>query len=294
VVYLDVFIIFCVYLSIGDDMAEGTATVQKMNPKEAAKNLATVLGVIKEGKINDIVISIPVDAGVYLTITIPKTAVEEKLKSITLSGGEKAGELTKWLKESVDSALKEYKKQPQKGKFTFSIVEKKISEIPPPKPAQPKVQPKELTTPPVTEKQVKGLRPSLIEEGEEKKKEATQTKYIILYSESAEKEAEKTEPKIISVSTYSNLSKIAGCNITIKLNVTKEDLKVDDNTFKKKIQEFTKMAVENAKKQELAPLYKVGSQTIRLQDVFQVAITQALGDERRKLLESKSTQTIKQ
>ncbi len=293
-----VFIIFYVYLSIGGKMAEeGIATIQKISPKEAAKNLETVFAVTK-GKIDDIVISILVGPSVYLTITVPKKAVEEKLSSMAaLPEGEKAGEIMKWLKENVDNALNEYKKQSKeksfKKSFTFPIV-KKGTTLTPIKVPAPSVEQKGplLTSTEPEEKRIKS-GPFLTEE-EKKKKETVKTINIILFSETAEKEAEKDNPQIISVSAFLDFSKIAGCNINIKLNVTeKSDLKVDDVAFKKKIQEFAKMAVENAKKQGLMSSYKVGNQTIYLENEFRVAIGRPLGDKRLKLFESKATQTIK-
>lgn len=102
-------------------MTEGTAKVKKLNYKKAAQNMKTAVD--KKG---NVVIPVPLpEKNLYLVITIPKEAVQDKVNELHAAGLDKkqrAKELSKWVKENRKTAIDKYLETKKTSiEFTISV-----------------------------------------------------------------------------------------------------------------------------------------------------------------------------
>lgn len=200
-------------------MADGTAKVKTLDYKKAPKNVKTILD--KKG---NIVMTIPL-AGKkkYLVITLPKSAVDQKLNSLHASGlgGKlKTKAFIKWINENKDLAVKKYL-ETKKQNFTFKIALIKGTDITP-----------------------------VPETAEKPKMKPVSGKFKFeIYSNAAKKKGEADF--IIPVKVQ-----YSGLTISVKMHVTKEDL--SDIRYGKTKKEMEKKAIDAALEEGIPPKQSIG------------------------------------
>jgi len=263
-------------------MTEGTAKVQKMKADDAAKKMQTVV-TIKKGKVGDVVFVVPIsEKGKYLVITIPKGAVEEKLKEVAkLPKEERADELLNWLKINRNNAVLKYVNSKETD-FTFTV-----SDIPTPqKKGKKKEEPKKakytFTAPKgIKEKDVKSKGTTLPETTETKpKKEKAVVVTVVTPTALKENEPFKTFKVTVDLTAY------GAPKLSIALNVSdKEMLEKSDKKFEKTVDMIVDMALKEAKKKGIEGSYKISKySSVETKTLIKKKIGPVLYDKRIEML----------